>query len=428
MIPVNLLTLKRYFKQSVFVTAIFVFAFSLISQTLTKTYADSGFSQSDLQALNEYPNWVPSYGQCGADSLVQTIPTGTLPSYIPQPYNGAFTAGAKAHNVSPSLIAALFSEEHNLGGSETTPNTSLLPTVWANFVKNHPDPNSGWAGSSAGAQGPFQFLTSTFTGLGYESTNINNLLISADAAAKYAQNDGATIDKPVSDWNAFVYSYNHADWYVSAVLQYYAYYAAQPPSSGQANPVTLVVSGCQSSSVDCSTANPATSGLSTIRQTVVCLAQNELALWKSQPGYDSTYPQFTYAQTNFLKYTGGTYEEWCADFVSWLYQQAGYSFDLSSNWKIAYVPNIQSMGQTNNKFHWHPIGDSYSPKPGDLAIFGSNHVNMVVAISNGVISSIGGDLRGISQPDNAFGSKNPASGSRVGTDNNIGVTGYVTPD
>lgn len=265
----SLQSINRIFKRLFLVAALSVFVFSLISQTLSKTYADSGLSQSELQALNEYPNWVPSFGQCGSDSSVQTIPPGILPTFIPEPYNGAFAAGAKAHNVSPSLIAALFSEEHNLGGSETDPNTASLPLTWANFVKTHHDPNSGWAGSSAGAQGPFQFLPSTFTGLGYDITQINYLLTSANAAAKYAQNDGATIDKPVADWNTFIFSYNHAEWYVKAVLQYYNYYSAQPPSSGQGTPTTLIVSGCDSASVDCTNPDAATASLSQVRQTVV---------------------------------------------------------------------------------------------------------------------------------------------------------------
>ena len=419
---------KVIFNKSILVLGLAVILLGIGSKVMLSVYADSGLSETELQALNEYPNWVPSYGQCGGDSTVQTIPPGILPTFIPEPYNGAFTAGAKAHNVSPSLIAALFSEEHNLSGSETDPNTSTLPLAWANFVKNHSDPNSGWAGSRAGAQGPLQFLPTTFTGLGYDTSQINNLLISADAAAKYAQNDGATLDKPITDWNSFIFSYNHVDWYVKAVLQYYTYYAAQPPSSGQGNPITLVVSSCQSSSVDCSTTNSSTAGLSSIRQTVVCLAQSELALWKAQSGYDSPYPQFTFAKDGFLKYTNGSYEQWCADFVSWLYKQAGYPFDLGNGWRIPGVSSVQSMAIANKNFHWHPAGSGYIPKPGDLEIFGANHVNIVVGVTGGNISNIGGDLKGINQPDDAFGSKNPVSGSRVGTDDNAGGTGFVSPD
>jgi len=111
------------------------------------------------------------------------------------------------------------------------------------------------------------------------------------------------------------------------------------------------------------------SSLSPVRQNVVCLAQQELALWKSQPNYNSPYPQFTYAQTGFLKYSEQNYEEWCADFSSWIYKQAGYPLKGDyDGWRISYVPNIQAEPQNDPNFHWHPASSGYVPKPGDLAI------------------------------------------------------------
>ena len=215
----------------------------------TCTYADP-LPQADNDAINgNWENWDTNSGQCATST--QSIPAGTLPSFIPEPYNGAFTAGANAHNVAPALIASLFSEEHNLGGSETSPNTANLAAAWANFIKQQPDPNSGWAGSSAGASGPFQFLPSTFTGLGYKVSDINNLAISADAAAKYAQSDQATKDKPESTWNAFIFSYNHAQWYVDAVLKYYDYYNSQPAATPGGTQPTTVDTSSSSGSGSC---------------------------------------------------------------------------------------------------------------------------------------------------------------------------------
>lgn len=404
----------------------------IVSQIATPAYADTGLSQAEQRALSNYPNWVPDYGQCSATSTIQTIPAGTLATFIPEPYNGAFTVSANAHKVSPALLAALFSEEHNLGGSELTPNVKIpnLALAWTNFVKNHSDPNSGWAVSGAGAQGPFQFMPATFTGFGYDISQINNLLVSADAAAKYAEHDNATIDQPEANWVSFLGSYNSPVWYGKAVLQYYDAYVAQPGASVQGPPTTLIIPGCgQSASVDCSLPNTATTGLSQIRQTVVCLAQGELALWKSQPDYLSKYPAFIYAQTGFLKYSNGAYEEWCADFVSWIYKQAGYSFDFNSNWQVGYVPNIQQMGKNNNKFHLHIVGDGYSPRPGDLAIYDVGHVNMLVAVNGSATTYIGGDQTGVGQPEHTYGTQKPPSGSVVSAINgNGGITAYVSPD
>lgn len=425
---------KKVFVKLIYYLSVLIVLWGTVQQTTNFVFAD-GLSQTEQKALTDYPNWVPDYGQCSATSTVQTIPAGILPTFIPEPYNGAFTAGAKAHNVSPSLIAALFSEEHNLGGSETAPDTSTtkLAVAWANLAKTHTDPNSGWDSSTAGAQGPFQFMPATFTGLGYDVSQINNLLISADAAAKYAQTDKATIDQLEASWQPFIFSYNHLDSYVTAVFKYYDFYSSQPPASGQGTPTTLIVSGCQSTSVDCSIPNSATNGLSQTRQTIVCLAQSELALWKSQSNYSSPYPQFTYAQTGFLKYSGGIYEQWCADFVSWVYKQAGYSFDFNSNWRVGYVPNIQLMGVANNKFHWHPAGSGYIPKPGDLAIYGAGHVNILVAVNGNVTTYIGGDQDVNNQSSVAYGTKSPPSGSVVSIGNSNGyfggsLTGYVSPE
>ena len=349
----------------------------------------------------------------------QTVPAGTLPSFIPEPYNGAFTQGANNHNVAPALIAALFSEEHNLGNSETDPNTASLPAAWASFVKGQPDPNSGWASSSSGAQGPFQFLPSTFTGLGYNLSQINNLVISADAAAKYAQTDGATKDKPESSWDSFIFSYNHASWYVTAVLKYYDYYNSQPASTPSGGTTVTSETGCTGvQPTDCS--QPVSSpGLSQTRQNIVCIAQQELALWKSKPGY----PNPAFSQTGYLKYSQNRTEEWCADFATWVYDQAKYPLAPDPSWNIAYVPNIQTAGQNGGKFHWHPQSSGYVPKPGDLAIHGSSHVNIFISSQGGTTTYIGGDQGSGPYPGGSIVSTETGSGYY---DN--GITGYVSPD
>jgi hypothetical protein len=190
--------------------------------------------------------------------------------------------------------------------------------------------------------------------------------------------------------------------------------------------------------VNCSDAS-STLGLSQIRQNVVCIAQQQLALWKSQPGYNSPYPGFAYAQTGLLEYTGGkcsgnscsggVYEEWCADFVSWIYQQAAYPFSGGTDgWRISAVASIQALGTQGNSFHWHP-GNGYTPKPGDIAIHGSNHTNIFISSTGGQTQYIGGD-----QGNGPYGQANPpANGATVSTEAgngyyDNGITGYVSPD
>jgi hypothetical protein len=78
-------------------------------------------------------------------------------------------------------------------------------------------------------------------------------------------------------------------------------------------------------------------------------------------------------------YTDGTpYEEWCADFVSYVYKQAGHPFTNNTvdGWDENNANTIQDMG-----FTMHPVGSGYQPKPGDVAFFNypGGHVEIVVS-------------------------------------------------
>ncbi len=380
-----------------------------------------GLSNGDIQALNDFPNWVAS--TCGGTSA---LAPGTLPKIIPEPYNGAFTAGANAHKVAPALVAAIFTEEN----FTHTPFSQLAAT-WANFLKIHKNPDSGWPTSTAGATGPFQFLPSTWTGLGYNIGDIDNLAKAADAAAKYLASNGATNDKPPTSWDNAIFAYNHAQWYVNAVLQYYNFYSN---GSTKTNPIasTILQNTCGAGIgvINCKGVKPAgTGGLSNFRQTAVCIAKEELALWKSgkmRVGFRPCSAGNPSGCTSFAKYSQNSDELWCADFVSWAYNQAGYPIGSGGAWRVPAVATIASIGQKQQKWHYHPV-NSYQPRPGDLAIHnGSDHVNMVVAITptknlltKGVPTLIGGDEVGPNFPD----------GSVVAQDQFVNdVTGYVSPD
>lgn len=207
--------------------------------------AASALTPAQLDVLNSGIHYFNVEDNSTSD-LNSCVGSGSLPSYVPEPYNGAITAGAKAHNVAPELIAALFTEE-NFTGIDP----SKISDRWTSFVKDHPDPNSGWGtggsdGSSwpdgsQGAHGPFQFEPDTWKSLGEDGNNDgqidpNNLLDAAYAAANYAKTDGATTDQPVSSWSKFIYSYNHAQWYVDAVMLYYRTYVKDGGGSVNTDP------------------------------------------------------------------------------------------------------------------------------------------------------------------------------------------------
>lgn len=176
--------------------------------------------------------------------------------------------------------------------------------------------------------------------------------------------------------------------------------------------------------VNCSGSDTSTSSLSPVRQSVVCIAEQELAAWTPPPAIP---------RTGFTKYTQGVVgttsspEEWCADFTSWVYNQAGYPLQPDPNWRLPAVASIQSVGQDNQNFHWHEAA-GYTPKPGDIAIHGSQHVNIVVGVNGNQITLLGGDQGGgpYGGPDSASVVSEYTISSPTNDDPII--TGYVSPD
>lgn len=186
-------------------------------------------------------------------------------------------------------------------------------------------------------------------------------------------------------------------------------------------------SSCPSSStpINCTLSNTSSTAnnISQIRQKVVCIAQAELALWKSQPNYPAptamTDPNFTYAQSGYLKYSQNQKQEWCADFVSWVYNQANDPLAPAPNWRIPAVSGLQSAAQNSSNFTWHPINSGYTPQPGDIAIHGANHANIFISSTNGVNTYIGGDQGPFPAP----------GGTIVSIDNQTNdITGYISPN
>ncbi len=111
--------------------------------------------------------------------------------------------------------------------------------------------------------------------------------------------------------------------------------------------------------------SPCTSG--TEGEKVACEAATQWSLWQSvSPSHETLLTNYT---------DGNAYEEWCADFVSYIYSQAGYPFTQGerNGWDEYDANNIQYMG-----FTWHPAS-GYTPQPGDVAFFNypGGHVEIV---------------------------------------------------
>ncbi|HEX5447787.1 MAG TPA: serine hydrolase [Candidatus Saccharimonadales bacterium] len=192
--------------------------------------------------------------------------------------------------------------------------------------------------------------------------------------------------------------------YQPATASQYGAYVVYTSISGQ------TLSGSCQSNNKCSSTS--TQGLSTIRQNVVCIAQQELTKWTSgqlKPG------------TGNLIYSQNAPQDWCADFVSWVYDQANYPLEPDPGWRVPLVKTIKEIGQNEQNFHWHPIS-GYIPKPGDIAIHFSggiySHTNIVVGVRGNDVTLIGGNQGG-----------GDFTQSVVSTSTlNSNIVGYVSPD
>lgn len=178
---------------------------------------------------------------------------------------------------------------------------------------------------------------------------------------------------------------------------------------------------------------PNTSGLSAVRRRMLTIAEGQV-------GY-TTSPASTYCNKFSAYWVSGTAdcgnsnldEEWCADFIAWVWKLAGAS--------VTYTYVNGELNSSSASFYewgvrhgtWHPVGSGYIPQPGDAAVYGldkqtlvATHVAMVLAYvkgSKGPIAINGdGDLTGYSrvevQADEYFADA---------TTHSAPLSGYVSP-
>lgn len=92
------------------------------------------------------------------------------------------------------------------------------------------------------------------------------------------------------------------------------------------------------------------------------------------------------------KYTDNTLEYWCADFVSWVYKQAGKPFTggSSGGWRIAGVKAMRAWFQQNGTYTKN--GPGVTPNPGDTYMTaGETHIGIVEKVENGTVHTISGN-------------------------------------
>ena len=140
------------------------------------------------------------------------------------------------------------------------------------------------------------------------------------------------------------------------------------------NSVRLDRSPGESAFPDIDTAN-----LSPTRHKIISLAKTEFK-----------------AQSAGTKFSQGAEEAWCANFVSWIMQQAGAPLKNphTGGWRIPGTFTLREYYEAAGRFK--PAGSGYQPRPGDVAIYrGSpvfgDHTNIVLKNDDGVLTTVGGN-------------------------------------
>jgi len=140
---------------------------------------------------------------------------------------------------------------------------------------------------------------------------------------------------------------------------------------------------------------------SDLRSRIVAIARSQLGQGESPRG------------SNCTKF--GPCEEWCADFATWVWRQAG----ISSIGRIAWVPDLPLWGRRRGS--WKP-GAWNNPQPGDMVIFSGLHVALVERVTARTITIIAGNTS-----TNNVARRGPASPSNGYAMGPAAISGYVSP-
>jgi len=131
------------------------------------------------------------------------------------------------------------------------------------------------------------------------------------------------------------------------------------------------------------------SDLSPLRSRIVAVSEGQVGYATSPT--DSYCNKFSaYWQSGQPCGSGLSSEEWCADFAAWVWRTAGAAFsyefvngDINSSSASFYEWGVQHGT-------WHPVGSSYTPVPGDVAVYGLDtatlqaaHVAIVTSYTTG---------------------------------------------
>jgi hypothetical protein len=360
-----------------------------------------------------------STDSCGCTSGSTTTTSfgpGTLPSYVKQPYNSIFTAAAAKYNIDPAALVGIFyNEQYGFTNSVNTFEQHTWP--------NPPPPyGSGVAwnnGGGAGAEGPFQFLPSTWTSEGVDgngdgTADPNDLTDAAFGAAHYLSDGdlgGIKINQS-SDQHDITYAISYyygagagiPNAYGEAAYTIYAKVKTdEGASTGAAATTSVVSSGSTTTDSDCnssvtaSSSTDCSSGGSTVTgdAEILCEAEQYKGIYYLWGGGHDGYSVFrqgcpisalTSAASSTTAGDPGPCATDCAGLVSMALDQA---FNLDYDWTVDETTG--HMDGTGSQY-WKPISMS-NVQPGDIVTF-PGHVEIVKSLNNGVLVTFGSHQTG----------------------------------
>ncbi|HUC20909.1 MAG TPA: lytic transglycosylase domain-containing protein, partial [Candidatus Polarisedimenticolaceae bacterium] len=156
-------------------------------------------------------------------------------------------AAGKKFNVDPNFLASFYyAEQARTGDSTNNADTATPPPATGDGKWRDPAPPYGrgapYATSSASANGPFQFIPSTWDaykvdGNGDGDAEVTDLTDAAFGAAKYLAASGGKDGASEDQLRAAAHSYNHSEDYVNSIIKVYKYFsgASQTDVSGSAD-------------------------------------------------------------------------------------------------------------------------------------------------------------------------------------------------
>ena len=146
---------------------------------------------------------------------------------------------------------------------------------------------------------------------------------------------------------------------------------------------------------------------------IACYAEQEWSTWQAKP---NAHPALLTTYTD-----GAPYEAWCADFVSYIYKEAGYSFTggEADGWDESDANKVQYRG-----FTLHDPA-TYTPQPGDVAYFNYDGGHVEIVISGGKTPTFIYGNSGTTDPTTGNGQM--AANTVTQDGNNGGLVYYLAP-